>query len=62
MIEKNIPIETSLAATLREMEIGDSFLIVGKKSPGMGNTTGVLKPKKFTVRKREGGYRIWRIA
>jgi hypothetical protein len=75
-IEKGIPIPplenrggnrcwenpNSVAATLRRMEVGDSVFIPGPSYP-KGATLDVLRKKgiKFTRRRQEGGYRIWRI-
>jgi len=56
-IEKGMPIPKSNRSVLRDMEIGDSFFV---ERLGSFNFS-TLRPLKFTMRKVEGGYRIWRI-
>lgn len=69
-IEKDIPIPKKRPPIkgykypLREMEIGDSFLVEGdgyllcKK---IHTHTSALKPKKFRSRTVKEGMRVWRI-
>jgi hypothetical protein len=66
-IEKNIPIPEKWHLSSRElmlrMEIGDSLLL---KTAGMCASlrthTRLKNPDwKFTVRKMEDGYRMWRV-
>lgn len=77
-IEKNIPIppirkrsqyrggqgETEFTKTLREMEVGDSFLIALEKSTISAAFSRIRKEteRSFTMRSvGNGKYRVWRI-
>lgn len=66
-IEKNIPIppvtpgrNPELAKTLGSMEIGDSFAYNTKFKPQVARFAAKTS-RKFTVRRIEGGWRVWRI-
>lgn len=68
-IEKKIPIPSGRGPYGKypwsQMEIGDSFLIPGKKVSLVSSTmasAGRRLNKKFTARTVEGGVRVWRIA
>lgn len=70
VISKNVPLPSSrvrpglLTATLRTLEIGDSFEVPPEyKTPhvaaGVGNR--MFKPRRFVGRKQaDGTYRVWR--
>lgn len=69
-IEKNIrpPTSGSTKYPFKEMEVGDSFFApvlnpnqdnaIRTRTYGYGTQSG----KKFSVRKVEGGVRVWRVA
>lgn len=67
-IEKGIPIERVRQARERvypftQMVVGDSFLVPKHvKFPYSlaGNASQLYKPWKFTCRKTEDGFRLWR--
>ena len=70
-IEKNIPIPEACGGAItrkypfNEMEVGDSIFIEGRKgsyTPGnAAHNYGKNHGKKFTSRKENDGFRIWRI-
>lgn len=68
-IEKNIPITKSSPGRKQgvskypfaEMEIGDSFLVPREKENSVNCISRRFLDKKFSMRKVEGGCRIWRI-
>jgi len=70
-IDKNIPIPKSKTKRTqypwREMAIGDSIFVSDEEAPPSGAYTtpsyfALRNPEyKFTTRKVDGGYRIWRI-
>lgn len=63
-IEKNVPLAMA-KYPFRHMEIGDSFFIEngnGKILRPAASNAGGLLGRKFTVRKVDGGYRVWRTA
>jgi len=74
-IEKDIPIPVARNKNqpfpVSELETGDSFFIPLEyienhyKNPdsvfSLFSVTGKRTGKKFTVRKMDGGYRVWRI-
>jgi hypothetical protein len=70
-IEKNIPIPGIRGGALtrkypfNEMEVGDSIFVEKRKglyNPGnAAGNYGKTHGMKFSVRKVEGGFRIWRI-
>jgi len=66
-IEKGIPIpeKSSLIATLRKMELGDSVLSDMSHDSTRSTASKVKREKgwRFTVRKvGGGGIRVWRVA
>jgi uncharacterized protein (DUF2249 family) len=66
LIEKNIPIPSTRGKyPWGEMEVGDSIFIEGAKTSSRISTLthsyGLSNKKKFTVRKVDGGVRVWRI-
>ena len=70
-IEKDVPTPTETQRTAKypfgKMEVGDSIFISSEESPPSGSYSAssyyaLRHPElKFTTRKVEGGYRIWRI-
>jgi len=67
-IEKGIPIPTKfrnsgIAATMRAMEVGDSFVAPGKNSSIRSNMAYITRRtgRKFVARQEGEGVRIWRI-
>lgn len=66
-IEKGIPPPAdtrprppvSVKGLMREMAVGDSF--VAPKRPAGSQLEG-LSPRKFSTRKVDGGFRVWRTA
>lgn len=59
-IEKNIPIPPRSKYPIDKMEVGDSISI-----PGVGNISDVIRKFKemgwkFTSRKEDDHYRLWR--
>ncbi len=69
-IEKNVPLPDGQGSDTRskyptaDMEVGDSFAIVATYQRAysiMRNANKLRAPKKFTMRRTEEGYRIWRI-
>lgn len=71
-IDKNIPIPTERTHSTAkkypfgDMEVGDSFLVPGKKKVSqMGSTIPNARARygfEFTSKLEEGGLRIWRIS
>lgn len=69
-IEKGIPMPASQAGRHRlypwnEMEVGDSFLMPvtrGQTALNQCQKASARYGRKFSVRKVEGGYRVWRVA
>ena len=69
-IEKSVPIpariarpirgEGTLMWTFKQMEIGESVFIAGKKNGEFTSPSAVVG-RKFTSRAEEGGTRVWRI-
>lgn len=65
-IDKNIPMpKLKIHYPFKELEIGDSFFVPGKKITDFGGSINNAKPKKFTLKSVEEkgvkGIRIWRI-
>lgn len=68
MIEKGIPIPEKKSAVNKynfaEFEVGDSMLIDGS-GPRIRSAAaqyGARLKKEFTVRKVDGGFRVWRVS
>ena len=68
-IEKGVPMPRNGAGGRTKypwdkMEVGDSFFVPGTRNRGVnpGAASLRLSPKKFAMRKVDGGTRIWRIA
>jgi uncharacterized protein (DUF2249 family) len=65
MIEDSAPMPPaygSLVGTLRTMEIGQSFKFDSDRLPSVRSAVTLERPRKFTIRKVEGGHRCWRTA
>lgn len=70
VIEKGIPMPRTTAGRpaiylWATMEVGDSFLVSGKSAEGARKSAanaGLRLGRKFSVRKIEGGFRVWRVA
>ena len=63
-IDKNIPIPDKLVYPFDNLEIGDSFEVVGKTTKQFASKvyiTGKKLGKKFTMRASDAGVRVWRI-
>ena len=66
-VEKNIPLprtETAGKYPWHSMEVGESFFVTGdvkRVRNVLCSSFGRFKPKKFSLRKVEGGVRCWRI-
>ena len=69
-IEKDVPTPTGAQRTAKypfgKMEVGDSVFVPSEKRLSGIHSCATYyglrhPPKKFTTRKVEGGYRIWRI-
>lgn len=68
-IDKNIPLplpkwSTSIAETIKKMNVGDSIHISGVNSAWVWSRLGTLKLRfnmGFTVRREDNGVRLWRI-
>ena len=67
-IEKNIPLKQITARAsypFAQMEIGDSFFAEGITVNRLTAAAALHKKahgRSFSVRKVEGGYRVWRVA
>ena len=70
-IDKNIPMSDKMnrmsefTRTLRNLEIGDSFLVTDKKPTQLATAirkTKVVTKREFSWRAQENGIRIWRTA
>jgi uncharacterized protein (DUF2249 family) len=68
-IEKGIPMPTKaqspITKALHALEVGDSFLVTGKKSTQIATYIRKVKRstnRKFAWRAVENGIRIWRTA
>ena len=75
-IEKGIPLPdrcyksslSHLIATLRGLEIGDSFVVPISEAKGRNNLAARLSMdakktgRNYGTRQVEGGYRVWRVA
>lgn len=66
-IEKGVPIpprnnSTASFGILDRMEIGDSTLFSSREWKRARNQCYSRKPKVYTFRSEENGYRCWRIA
>ena len=67
-IEKNVPMPTArrytkgLAATIRRMEVGDSFVIEKARRCTVYIIAKKLGDRKLSVREVDGACRVWRIA
>lgn len=65
-VDKNKPIPakrgSEIAATMRKLEIGDSFFISGFHNNGKFHSTAKRIGIKITMRSEKNGYRIWRTA
>jgi len=71
-IEKGVPVplkkgrNRSSKYPFKDMEIGDSFHVVGMKRGALGSRAVFYRKEHpgwdFTVRTVDGGTRIWRIA
>jgi hypothetical protein len=62
-IEKGVPIpQPSMKRwPFDKMEIGDSFFSADKKVQSAAHSWAGINQAKMTVRKVEGGFRVWRI-
>ena len=67
-IDKGIPIPPKMGGSgkkpifpWRDMEVGDSFFVAGKKRFSGTATMGQRIGGKFVQRLVEGGCRIWRV-
>lgn len=65
VIENDIPIPPprlrGMSQTLRELEIGQSFLIEDEGEYQCAKRMATRQPpKKFSIRKQADGWRIWR--
>ena len=67
-IDKDVPIpegagKKSYKYPFSEMEVGDSFFtdVLREKLYPAASYYGKRNGKKFSIRKMEGGYRVWRI-
>ena len=64
-IEKNIPLAPmhyGLTGVMRSMEVGDSVFFDNTNRASAAPIAARLKPKKFAIRKVDGGFRLWRTA
>lgn len=69
-IEKGIPVPSHRGAPSKypweQMEVGDSFFVPAedttKNFGSLARTSGKRMGAKFTSRKLDGGWRVWRIA
>lgn len=69
-IDKNVPLPSKGEALSRgypfhQMDVGDSFLSTEPDRTRLASAVhwfGARNGKKFTIRKTEGGFRVWRIA
>jgi hypothetical protein len=77
-IDKNVPVPASTAGRgpvypFTDMQVGDSFLVpvaageaATKRAAGLSRAASMNAKKnagrKYTVRKVEGGVRVWRLA
>ncbi len=69
MIEKGVPLNTNrihgnARYPWREMEVGDSFLVLERKITNfsaIANSACKRTGFKFTCRTVEGGVRVWRV-
>ncbi len=64
-IVKGIPMphkgnSSGIGKVLKEMEIGDSFFVAGRRP--YGNILAYHRPKKFATRAVKDGFRVWRIS
>lgn len=69
VIDHNIPLpgprqSTTLRFPFALLEVGDSFFVPGDKNAVSPAAFQYAKRhgKKFTVRKVEGGHRVWRLS
>ena len=67
-IDRNVPVPRSISRAkypFGELEVGESFLIPGKRTVDISGTIGLarvkFRPWKFASRTVEGGVRVWRI-
>jgi hypothetical protein len=63
-IEKGVLLAKS-KYPFRQMEIGDSFFVEngnGRILRPAASNAGLAAGRKYTVRKVDGGYRVWRTA
>lgn len=58
-IEKGVPLP-SLTEVLKVMEVGDSIVYTKTRASVLAMTRR-LRPKRFTTRACEGGFRVWRV-
>jgi len=65
-IEKNVPMENDRAkgvtAILREMEVGDSFVVAEVKRMGIGTCARQVGIEITTRKQPDGTVRVWRTA
>lgn len=66
-IEKNIPIPKKESVFFSEMDVGDSFVYIGKPTNAVAGARLAFKrrgiPAKFVQRKQpDGTIRVWRVA
>lgn len=71
-IEKNVPLPPSRGCTptkafypWKQMEVGDSFFVTGRKQQHLSAQASVVGKKlgvKFVTRKEGDGVRVWRMA
>jgi len=67
-IEKGIPLpgkgDAELRDTLKEMDVGDSFLMEGVSARNVGTRLGIIGREigaRFLARTCTGGARVWRV-
>ena len=65
VIEKNVPVKQSRywskwSKIIDDMEIGDSIVLIDRKLVHRFTQHGYRRGMKFTVRKQDEGFRIWR--
>ena len=70
VIEKNVPFVQKKGPgrkpkyPLRQMEVGDSFLVPGgnlRTMRTMARIVGLQLGRKFKAQEQEGGVRVWRV-
>lgn len=68
VIEKGVPLpgkgDAELRDTLKEMDVGDSFLMEGVTARNVGTRLGIIGREigaRFLTRTCTGGARVWRV-